>query len=117
MTRINLNCCVKQLSEPSINAQIQSTFWDPFGSFSQWEVGHAPLYDSMNHIVGYTNDFVEYFISIWKHQLHHDGKSLLIGTGHISDFPNASTELLITPRNKMSYHRHKHRNDGWKKWL
>jgi hypothetical protein len=90
--------------------------WDPFGSFSQWEVGQAPLYDSMNYIVGYTSDFVEYFISIWKHQLHHDDKSLLIGTGHITDFPNASTELFcsrgICPIAEIEY-----RNRGWEKWL
>ena len=90
--------------------------WDVFASFAQWKTGNAPLYDEEKSIVGYTDSFREYVISICKNLLHHEGESLLIGFGHVDDFPNASTELFrsygICPIAEVKY-----RNEGWEKWI
>tara|TARA_B100001250_G_C19745640_1_gene765163 strand:+ start:765 stop:1127 length:363 start_codon:yes stop_codon:yes gene_type:complete len=89
--------------------------WAVFASFAQWKRGNAPLYDGDKSIVGYTDSYPEYVISICKNLLQHDGKSLLIGFGHLDDFPNASTELFrsfgICPIDEVKY-----QNEGWQKW-
>ena len=89
--------------------------WNVFGSFAQWQSGQAPLYDSDKSIIGYTDSLWEYVTSICKYLLYHEGKSLVMGFGHIDDFQNNSTELFrsygVCPIAEAN-----NRNNGWKKW-
>jgi hypothetical protein len=89
--------------------------WDVCESFTQWNLGQAPVYDSGKSIIGYTKSYREYVVSICKFLLHHQGESLLIGFGHKEDFPNRSTELFqsygVCPIAEVN-----NRNEGWEKW-